>query len=274
LLVNPFDWLSFTRAIGEPGRGVGDKSLSKIQPLVASLSGNQEEVLDQAAVLNQLLTSLTTISIPTKSRTGTQQFILFLQSVLALGPALKLDVVLEYIFVHSGLKAALRDGTEQGEERVENVQELLTVAQKYQEATWQEALIAFLEEVTLMQDGDSKNEDDPDTVTMMTLHSAKGLEFDTVFFVGLEEGILPHSRSLLDPEELAEEVRLAYVGITRARKRLFLVYAEERSLYGGGRRSLPSRILRVLPLDSVENRAPMFHRYSEGGVSYEPLTDF
>lgn len=272
LLANPFDWLSFTRAIAEPGRGVGEKSLSKIQPLLAALNVSGQELPTQD-VFNKLTQNLPTAGLPAKARTGAGQFISLLQGVLALDPALKLSVILEHLFKQSGLKAALQDGTEQGEERIQNVQELLAVAEKYQHESWSDALQAFLEEVTLMQEGDS-SADEVDTVTLMTLHSAKGLEFDTVFFVGLEEGILPHSRSLIDPEELAEEIRLAYVGITRARKRLFLVYAEERSLYGGDRRSLPSRILRVLPLDSVDNRAPMFHRFSEGEVSYEPLSDF
>src|SRR6185503_20846162 len=104
-----------------------------------------------------------------------------------------------------------------------NVQELINVAHKFRNLPWREALQEFLEEVALIAEIDSKDES-KDAVTLMTLHSAKGLEFDNVFFVGLEEGILPHSRSLMDPSELSEEVRLAYVGITRARKELYLIF--------------------------------------------------
>jgi DNA helicase-2/ATP-dependent DNA helicase PcrA len=97
----------------------------------------------------------------------------------------------------------------------------------------------------------------------MTLHSAKGLEFDNVFFVGLEEGILPHSRSLIDPAELSEEIRLAYVGLTRARKRLFLVYTHNRRVFGNVQINQPSRILRVLPRDKVDYRGMAKEHFRE-----------
>ena len=109
----------------------------------------------------------------------------------------------------------------------------------------------MLEEVALLSEIDQKDEN-KDAVTLMTLHSAKGLEFDNVFFVGLEEGILPHSRSMLEPNELSEEIRLAYVGLTRARKRLFLVYASLRRVFGDLRVSAPSRILKVLPKERID----------------------
>lgn len=131
----------------------------------------------------------------------------------------------------------------------------------------------FLEEVSLITDLDSVDEG-KEAVTLMTLHSAKGLEFDTVFFVGLEEGLLPHSQSLLDPSQLAEEIRLAYVGLTRARKRLYLVYARTRRVFGSLQANSPSRILRALPQEALEIHAPSSSFIDTGdGVSYEP-TDF
>jgi DNA helicase-2/ATP-dependent DNA helicase PcrA len=108
-----------------------------------------------------------------------------------------------------------------------------------------------LEEVALMTEIDNAS-DAKDVVTLMSLHQAKGLEFDTVFLIGLEEGILPHSRSLLNPPELAEEVRLAYVGITRARKNLYLIYAQVRRLFGTQQSFPPSRILKALPEDKID----------------------
>jgi DNA helicase-2/ATP-dependent DNA helicase PcrA len=104
----------------------------------------------------------------------------------------------------------------------------------------------------------------------MTLHSAKGLEFDTVFFAGLEEGILPHSRSLLDPGELSEEIRLAYVGLTRAKERLFLLYATSRSLFGNTQLTTPSRILKALPPEHAQGVSRIRHTH-EGELAYEPF---
>ena len=127
------------------------------------------------------------------------------------------------------------------------------MAAKYQSLAWKDGLEQFLEEVALMTEIDNMNEA-KDVVTMMSLHQAKGLEFDTVFLIGLEEGILPHSRSLLNPLELAEEVRLAYVGMTRARTNLYLIYAQVRRLFGTIQSFPPSRILKVLPEDKIDFR--------------------
>jgi len=158
--------------------------------------------------------------------------------------------VMELILKRSGYKESLLKEGKEGMDRWENVEELFNVAGKFAKQPWTEGLTAMLEEVTLMSDLDRK-EDNGNKLTLMTLHSAKGLEFDNVFFVGLEEGILPHSRSMLNPEELAEEVRLAYVGITRARKNLYLSYARVRQSYGEIKKSVPSRILKAIPKNLI-----------------------
>src|SRR4029079_8605445 len=132
-----------------------------------------------------------------------------------------LDIIREVLGL-TGYDNFLRDGSEEGESRFENIQELFNVAGIYKALPWKEGLNKFLEEVTLMTSADEVDMNSQ-KVTLMTLHQAKGLEFDTVFFIGLEEGILPHSRSLLESKDIAEEVRLAYVGVTRARKKLYLV---------------------------------------------------
>jgi DNA helicase-2/ATP-dependent DNA helicase PcrA len=150
------------------------------------------------------------------------------------------------------------------------LEELLSVAAKFGNLKWREALTEFLEEVALLSEIDQKQEE-KDAVTLMTLHSAKGLEFDTVFFIGLEEGILPHSRSLLDPSELSEEVRLAYVGLTRARKNLFLLFARTRMSFGNRQVQVPSRILKAMPKQqlSFHNGAEkLFEAKEEGEVEY------
>jgi DNA helicase-2/ATP-dependent DNA helicase PcrA len=139
--------------------------------------------------------------------------------------------LLRQVLKLTGYEQFLRDGSEEGEGRWENIQELFNVAGSFRGLPWKEGLNQFLEEVALMTTVDEMDQTSP-KVTLMTLHQAKGLEFDTVFLVGLEEGILPHARSLLEPKDIAEEVRLAYVGVTRARKRLFLVHAQTRKQYG------------------------------------------
>lgn len=139
----------------------------------------------------------------------------------------------------------LTDGTPQGEARIENVKELLSVAEEYRDLD----LAGFLEEVALVSDLDDVNnrqameKSKGDAVTLMTLHSAKGLEFPVVFIIGLEETILPHSRALYDKNEMEEERRLMYVGMTRAKEELFLTYATGRTLYGGRMSNPPSRFL-------------------------------
>jgi DNA helicase-2/ATP-dependent DNA helicase PcrA len=156
--------------------------------------------------------------------------------------------LMRLVLKKTGYEAWLRDGTDEGENRWDNVEELFNVAANYQNLPWKEGLEQFLEEVALMTEVDS-SKDEKDQVTFMSLHQAKGLEFDTVFLIGLEEGILPHSRSLLNPTEMAEEIRLAYVGITRARRSLYLIYAQARRLFGQLQSFPPSRILKGLPED-------------------------
>jgi DNA helicase-2/ATP-dependent DNA helicase PcrA len=156
--------------------------------------------------------------------------------------------VFDAVFERSGLREAIVDGTEQGEERWQNVVELRNHAGEFDEIAAPEGLARFLEEVALVSDQDTL-EEAPDRVTLITLHAAKGLEFPVVFMVGLEEGLLPHKRALEDDRELEEERRLAYVGMTRAKDRLYLVHAHHRSTYGMGAASEPSRFLAELPED-------------------------
>jgi len=147
----------------------------------------------------------------------------------------------------------LRDGTEQGEDRWANVLELRAVAADYDGLPRESALTTFLEEVALVSDVDDLPET-ADAPTLLTLHSAKGLEFGAVFMVGMEEGILPHSRSFDDPEQIEEERRLCYVGMTRARDRLYLLHAFRRSQYGGDSLNPPSRFLMDVPGSLVQGK--------------------
>lgn len=161
---------------------------------------------------------------------------------VAAAQTLTVAALLDRIVEESGYATWLRDGTEVGDDRWENLQELRTVAMHYDDFPRDLRLTAFLEEVALVSDQDELVSDD-DRVTLLTVHAAKGLEFKAVFMVGLEENVFPHSRSLADSDQMEEERRLMYVGVTRARDRLYLVRAFRRTLYGRSEINGPSRFL-------------------------------
>jgi DNA helicase-2/ATP-dependent DNA helicase PcrA len=168
--------------------------------------------------------------------------------------------LLDLLLAKTGYQEFLQDGTDEGEERWQNVMELRTVAENYAELPISEQLARFLEDVALMSDVDTLKEE-KDAVTLITLHASKGLEFPVVFIVGMDEGILPHSRALEAEEAgkldgMEEERRLAYVGITRAKQRLYMVYAFRRTLYGMTQVNGPSRFIADVPADLVTGRDP------------------
>jgi DNA helicase-2/ATP-dependent DNA helicase PcrA len=165
--------------------------------------------------------------------------------------SLELDLagLLDLVLERTGYKKYTLESAE-GEERWENILELRTVAAGYKDLEPREALAAFLEEVALVSDVDELDEK-VDAVTLITLHQAKGLEFPVVFIVGMEEGVLPHFKSLPDPEQMEEERRLCYVGITRAKEKVYLVYTLRRSLMGSSAHNPPSRFLKDIPLNLI-----------------------
>jgi DNA helicase II / ATP-dependent DNA helicase PcrA len=269
LVQNFRDLMSLKRVINVPTRGIGEKSYQTVKEFVVGFTKEdhgQVELAEQFSIFRQ---SLSNIKLPPKQTESTKQFFAMIASFADLDPAESLTGLLRLIYKKTGMEQWLDDGTDMGEARLENVQELFNVATKYNHVPWQEGMEEFLEEVALVTEIDSMQQT-KDSVTLMTLHSAKGLEFDVVYFVGLEEGILPHSRSLLSPSELAEEVRLAYVGITRAKKELFLLYARERSVFGNTQSSTPSRILHALPREHISANSSSFE-LSDGDVYYEPM---
>jgi DNA helicase-2/ATP-dependent DNA helicase PcrA len=148
----------------------------------------------------------------------------------------------------------LDDGSIASEDRIENVKELLGVAKSYQNMD----LETFLTDVALVSDLDSHNSND-NSISLMTLHSAKGLEFNVVFMVGMEEGVFPHSRSFFEPEELEEERRLCYVGMTRAKQQLYMIHASTRLLYGNTQHNLPSRFIADIPEENLESDPNQSH---------------
>jgi DNA helicase-2/ATP-dependent DNA helicase PcrA len=229
LIYQPNDTASFERIVNVPARGIGPKSLATFQDWAAKneygLQAGLDRVQEMPGLTPKAMVGLTDLSNILRS---------FRAQVAELPPSTLLDGLIRRLdYLHF-----LQDGTVQGEARAENVRELLSVANEYQDL----GLDGFLEEIALVSDLDSADFSN-DAVTLMTLHSAKGLEFPAVFITGLEESIFPHSRSLYDANEMEEERRLMYVGMTRAKEELYLTYAVERTLYGGRQHNPPSRFL-------------------------------
>lgn len=262
LLVNPLDILSLGRVVNLPPRGIGDKSFETIRNFILGLPKNSS-VMEVVDFVSQL-------PLPPKQAAGLKQFWDILLTASRVPAPTTLSELLKTVVKLSGIDEYLKDGTDQGEVRRENVRELFNVTAKFDDVPWQEGLETFLEEVALITDLDNLT-DERNSVTLMTLHAAKGLEFETVFFVGLEEGILPHTNSLFSPDELAEEIRLAYVGLTRARVRLYLLYAQGRQMYGSFQSNAPSRILHALPQSAINAAAAKTLQSADGDFTYEPF---
>ncbi len=247
---NPLDSLSLRRVINVPSRGIGDKTVAQLWAWAERLSVPPFTALQLLRETRVPLAAALPIPSPFDRRAegALLEFLGILESLGAAKREADVQALLNLILDKTGYEAYLRDGTPEGDERWENVLELRTVAGDYASLPVEESLPTFLEEVALVADVDELDSS-ADAVTLMTLHAAKGLEFAVVFLVGLEEGILPHKRSLDEATQdaLEEERRLAYVGITRARQKLYLVYSFRRSLYGTSNLTEPSRFLRDIP---------------------------
>lgn len=236
LVKNSRDLVSLSRVINIPARGIGPAALRDVVKGVEKYDSNFDRIGRNADKLG----------LNAKAAEGVREFFTFLGKARNFPKEKSLPVLMKLLVERSGYKDMLLDGSPEGETRWENIEQLFNVAARYRSLPWAEGLENFLEEAALMTDLDSMDESG-EKLTLMTLHSAKGLEFEKVFLVGLEEGLLPHSRSLLSPGETAEEIRLAYVGMTRAKKQLNLSYARQRQSYGEIKRSVPSRILKAIP---------------------------
>jgi DNA helicase-2/ATP-dependent DNA helicase PcrA len=263
LVINPYDSVSIGRVINWPGRGIGARTEEELYrwaneqgvPVYVAL-----QLLDAAA---RGETQAADAAVPDlvppfagRSRNALQGFLGLLDELIAAREQLDLGGLMDRLFERVGFEdALLREyGEEEGKERWNNVTELRNVAANYLEMPRESQLPTFLEEVALVADVDTLSED-RDTITCITLHQAKGLEFPVVFLIGVEDGLVPHARSLTDAEALDEERRLFYVGATRARQRLYLMYAHMRSSYGRSNPSTPSRFLADIP-KSLLHQAP------------------
>ena len=244
VLYNPFDDLSLLRIINVPKRSIGATTVSKLQ----------DYARENGTSLFMTLTQLHLVdTIKGKTKEKLEEFgILIFTLVAEMDDKSVLDI-LEAILDRTGYLAQLEESTDpQDQARAENIGELLSVAKDFQDTNPTGTVEDFLEQVALVNDVDFFEQEES-KVTLMTLHAAKGLEFPIVFLGGLEEGLFPHSRTLMNPEEIEEERRLAYVGITRAEKELYISNATTRTVFGRTSSYLPSRFIDEIPAELVDS---------------------
>lgn len=260
LLYQPNDVTSFRRIVNVPARGVGAKSLEKF------FGWQSAHNLSLGTALDSIQTCT---DISGKAYKGLVELSNALTDIRNQIEDLSVSEFIEALIKRVGYREYLNDGSIQAEDRIQNIDELVSVAKEYQQL----GLDGFLEEVALVADVDSLDES-ADAVTLMTLHSAKGLEFPVVFMVGMEESIFPHSRSLFDASEMEEERRLCYVGMTRAREELYLYHANSRMLYGNSQHNPPSRFLSEIEdqaqTEAPEPMQPFKAQGFDDSIQYEP----
>ncbi|MFI5626616.1 DNA helicase PcrA [Nocardioides sp. NPDC051685] len=261
-LANPDDQVSLRRILNTPKRGIGDRAVACVNALAERDGLTFWEALQKAEDAP---------GMATRSLTNIKAFVAMVEELLQMVDAgERADVILETVLDRSGYLASLEESDDpQDETRVENLAELVAVAREFSDdpvaapsadpadvdaGTVEPGLADFLERVALVADTDQIPDDEDGVVTLMTLHTAKGLEFPAVFLTGMEDGVFPHSRALGDGAELEEERRLAYVGITRAEKKLFISRAVVRSAWGAPSHNPGSRFLDELPVDLVDWR--------------------
>ena len=241
LIQNPNDNLSLRRIINEPKRGIGKTSLDKIEALSNETEISMYEIIKRADEfgLNRVFLN-------------SREFVNAIEELRAKKDDIKISDLIKETLKKSGYTQALEnENTIEAENRIENLDEFLTVAIEFEDESADNKLSDFLEGITLSSDIDNMEETE-ETVTLMTLHSAKGLEFPVVFLVGMEEGIFPGYKSIGEPKELEEERRLCYVGITRAKEHLFLTCSKQRTIFGSTSCNQVSRFLREIPSDLLD----------------------
>ncbi len=249
LIQNPNDNISLTRIINEPKRGIGKTSLDKIENLAFDNGISMYEIIKNAEKydLNRVFVN-------------TREFIGIMENLIAQKDKMLISELIKETLNKTGYTKALElEGTVEAENRIENLEEFLTVAMEFEEESADDSLSEFLEGITLSSDIDGI-EDAENSVTLMTLHSAKGLEFPVVFLVGMEEGIFPGYKSIGEEKELEEERRLCYVGITRAKENLFLTCSKQRTIFGSTSCNPPSRFLKEIPEELLDGYDDAFNQ--------------
>ena len=273
MLVNQDDVVNLRRILNEPKRGIGDRA----EYAVAALA-ERERISFMAA----LRRADEAPGLATRSLNSVNGFVKLIDDLAEVASGSGASAALEAVLEQTGYLAQLRSsGDPQDESRVENLAELVAVVREYERENPEGTLEQFLEQVSLVADADQVPDAPADSaeevaaaveesrrqgvVTLMTLHTAKGLEFPVVFLTGMEQGIFPHQRSATDPAELAEERRLAYVGLTRARQRLYLTRSEVRSMWGQSQYNPASQFVGEIPADLIEWKREGMDRPAWGG---------
>ncbi len=264
LIQNKADDLSLQRIINEPKRGIGKTSLDQIAEIGATQGISMFEVIKRADEfgLNRVFVS-------------SREFVQTIEEISAEKEKLGISELVKEILNKTGYTKALEnENTIEAENRIENLEEFLTVTMEFEEEEADNSLEEFLEGITLSSDIDSV-EDTEDSVTLMTLHSAKGLEFPVVFLVGMEEGIFPGYKSIGEQKELEEERRLCYVGITRAKQKLFLTCAKQRTIFGSTSCNAISRFVKEIPnelldgFEEIEDKREERESFRDLGYSWK-----
>lgn len=261
VLSNPFDSESLSRIINVPRRGIGDTSLVKLNLFAAGQQKSLFEVIANPDTLDEIP------GLTARTKNPLATFATLLLNLMNKQLTASVSELVEAIIDQTGYIEALKADKKKGEEnasRIENLKEFIGVARDYEKIDNEASLMGFLEHIALITDQDRSEESD-EQVTLMTLHSAKGLEFPVVFIAGMEEGIFPHARTLDSAEELEEERRTCYVGITRAERKLYLTYASLRTIYGQTRISDPSRFLGEIPEEYKEELSARGNRGQGSG---------
>ena len=246
LIANPDDDISLMRVINVPKRGIGSTSIDRVA----------QYALDNDLSMNQALNEIDFIGLRGKAANEAAKFHELIRNYTQMQEFLSVTELVEEVIEKSGYREMLiAEKSLEAQSRLENIDEFLSVTKSFEESSDDKSLIAFLTDLALVADIDKLDEDGVpgEAITLMTLHSAKGLEFPVVFLIGMEEGVFPHSRSLMEEGEMEEERRLAYVGITRAEEELYITNAKMRTLYGRTNMNAVSRFIGEIPEGLLEN---------------------
>jgi DNA helicase II / ATP-dependent DNA helicase PcrA len=244
IIVNPEDTVSLLRIINTPRRGIGKTTMDRLMDASGQMGIPLWEIVNDETSVN---------TMGGRAAKALNQFAHMIQETKDQLDNLTAAEILSYIIEQSGyVKELQQQGTDEADNRIANIYELYNAVQQFQEDNEENSLEAFLASASLSSDLDDLNEKQQ-KVSMMTLHAAKGLEFPVVYLVGMEQGLLPHNRTLNDPLEIEEERRLCYVGITRAQEQLFLTYTRERRLWGNREPAVSSQFLQELPEELIDS---------------------
>jgi DNA helicase-2/ATP-dependent DNA helicase PcrA len=269
LISNPNDDISLVRIINVPKRAIGDTTVDKL---------TQMALQNDQSIFEMLLDHLDELEVSPRTKKALSEFCDLISNLYRMVEYVTVTELTEQLLEMTQYRAELiREGSLESKSRLENIEEFLSVTQEFEKRNEDEdrSLLAFLTDLALIADIDLMGKDpevavDNNAVVLMTMHSAKGLEFPIVFIAGMEEGIFPHSRTLLDAEEMEEERRLAYVGITRAEEQLFLTCSRMRTLFGKTNSNMPSRFLKEIPEEVKESSSRAKESYGGmgAGASY------